>query len=226
MVRDKVGAVIVAAGSSRRMSGVDKTLATIAGQPLLAHVVGVFQTSAAIDRIVVVLSAANLEWGRSLVKEQGFSKVVEVCQGGERRQDSVAEGLKRLADCQWVVVHDGARPCITADLIEQGLSEARDTGAAIAAVPVKETVKVVDAEGVIRSTPRRESLWVAQTPQVFRADIIRQAYGQQSGEVTDDAALVEALGYKVKIYMGSYDNIKATTPEDLALAEIILRKRG
>jgi len=222
--REKVGAVIAAAGSSQRMGGVDKIFLSVVGKPLLAHVLDVFQECNMVDQIVIVLNEASLEQGRLLVEEEGFSKVIGICPGGERRQDSVAEGLKRLEGCHWVVIHDGARPCLTLDLIEKGLGEAHQTGAAIAAVPVKETIKVVEAEGTIQDTPCRENLWVAQTPQVFRFDIIMEAYRQRKGEATDDASLVEALGYKVKIYLGSYDNIKVTTSEELALAEIILRK--
>ena len=198
----------------------------VAGKPVLWHVLQIFQGCGVVDQVVVVLNEASVERGLRLVEEGKFSKVVAVCAGGQRRQDSVAEGLKRLDGCSWVVIHDGARPCLTVDLIEQGLREARLTGAAIAAVPLKETVKVVDSEGVIASTPRRESLWAAQTPQIFRFDLIAEAHRMVNGEVTDDASLVEALGHKVKVYMGSYDNIKVTTPEDLALAETILRMRN
>ncbi len=221
----KVGAIIAAAGSSQRMGGRDKIFALVAGKPLLAYVLDVFQQCQAIHQIVVVLSEANLEPGQKLVEEQGFSKVTGICSGGERRQDSVAAGLEKLQGCQWVVIHDGARPCLSSELIEQGLIAAQHSGAAITAVPVKETIKMVKADGTIKQTPHRESLWVAQTPQIFRRDIITEAYRQGKGEATDDAALVEALGYKVKIYMGSYDNVKVTTAEDLALVEIILRNR-
>ena len=225
MSLEKVGAVIAAAGSSRRMGGVDKVFAVVAGGPLLAHVLRVFQECHLVHQVVVVLGRARVEPGRRLVKDQAFSKVTAVCAGGDRRQDSVAAGLGGLVDCDWVVIHDGARPCITADLIERGLAEARKTGAAIAAVPVKDTVKQVDADGAIHSTPLREDLWVAQTPQIFRSDIISEAYREMKADVTDDAALVEALGYKVRVYAGSYDNIKVTTPEDLGIAETILGKR-
>ena len=221
----KVGAVIAAAGSGQRMGEVDKLFFSILGKPLLAYVIDVFQKSGVIHQIVIVLNEANLERGRKLVEERGYSKVIGICLGGEQRQDSVAQGLERLKDCGWIVIHDGARPCLNPVLIEQGLEQAQETGAAIAAVRVKETIKIVKADGSIRRTPRRDSLWVAQTPQVFRSDIIMEAYRQRDREVTDDAALVEALGYKVKVYMGSYDNIKVTTPEDLALAEAILRNR-
>jgi 2-C-methyl-D-erythritol 4-phosphate cytidylyltransferase len=137
----------------------------------------------------------------------------------------VAQGLKGLVDCHWVVIHDGARPCLSVDLIERGLAEVAETGAAVAAVPVKDTIKIVGPTGVVQETPSRDKLWAAQTPQLFRFDIIDRAYRQAGDEVTDDAALVERLGYRVKVYMGSYRNIKVTTPEDLALAETLLRKR-
>jgi 2-C-methyl-D-erythritol 4-phosphate cytidylyltransferase len=208
------------------MGEVDKIFAAVAGKPVLWQVLQIFQGCSVVDQAVVVLNEASVERGLRLVEEGRFSKVVAVCAGGQRRQDSVAEGLKRLDGCSWVVIHDGARPCLTVELVERGLEEARQTGAAIAAVPLKETVKVVDSEGVIASTPRRENLWAAQTPQIFRFDLITEAHRMVNGEVTDDASLVEALGHKVKVYMGSYDNIKVTTPEDLALAETILRMRN
>jgi 2-C-methyl-D-erythritol 4-phosphate cytidylyltransferase len=207
------------------MGGIDKIFATIAGKPLLWHVLQVFQKCSAVDQVVVVLNEPSVGQGVKLVEGEAFSKVVAVCAGGQRRQDSVAEGLKRLERCDWILIHDGARPCLTVELIERGLEEARQTGAAIAAVPLKETVKVVDMGDVIQSTPRRESLWAAQTPQVFRFDLIAEAHRRVTEEVTDDASMVEALGHKVRVYMGAYDNMKVTTPEDLALAETILRTR-
>jgi 2-C-methyl-D-erythritol 4-phosphate cytidylyltransferase len=207
------------------MGGIDKIFATIAGKPLLWHVLQVFQGCGAVDQVVVVLNEPSVGQGVKLVEGEAFSKVVAVCAGGQRRQDSVAEGLKRLERCDWILIHDGARPCLTVELIERGLEEARQTGAAIAAVPLKETVKVVDMGDVIQSTPRRESLWAAQTPQVFRFDLIAEAHRRVTEEVTDDASMVEALGHKVRVYMGAYDNMKVTTPEDLALAETILRTR-
>lgn len=225
MSRESVGAVVAAAGNSRRMDGVNKIFTSVAGRPVLWHVLQVFQECKKVDQVVVVLGEASVERGVRLVEEGGFSKVIGVCAGGQRRQDSVAEGLKRLEGCDWVVIHDGARPCLTVELVERGLEEARETGAAIAALPLKETVKVVSAAGEIESTPRRDTLWAAQTPQVFRLDLIAGAYRMVRQEVTDDASLVEALGYKVRVYMGLYDNIKVTTPEDLALAETILRMR-
>jgi 2-C-methyl-D-erythritol 4-phosphate cytidylyltransferase len=222
----KVGAIIVAAGSSRRMGGMDKVFAPLGGKPVLAHVIDAFENCDSVDQIVVVVSGKNLEPCRRLITEEGWSKPIEVCAGGRRRQDSVAAGLSRLNHCHWVVIHDGARPLLTADLIERGLKAAKETGAAVAAVPVTDTIKVADVNGIVHQTPPRQNLWAVQTPQVFGYGIIAKAYQQAKGEVTDDASLVEQLGYKVKLYMGSYDNIKITTPDDLALAELWWQKHG
>jgi 2-C-methyl-D-erythritol 4-phosphate cytidylyltransferase len=224
--RDKVGAIIVAAGQSSRMGGVDKIFAPLCGKPLLAQLVEAFQDCPSVDEVVVILGKGNLERGQRLVAEYGWSKVIAVCQGGLRRQDSVREGIKRLSDCQWVVIHDGARPLISTNIIETGLDEAQSSGVAVAAVPVKDTIKLVSGDGFVRQTPNRHDLWAVQTPQVFRFHLLAEAHRQAAGEVTDDAMLVEQLGHKVKVYMGSYENIKVTTPEDLALAEFILRKRN
>ncbi len=208
------------------MGGVDKMFALLGGKPVLARVIDTFQRCESVDQIVVVVSQENLEKCQQLVVEQGWPKVTEVCPGGERRQDSVAAGLKQLNQCQWVVIHDGARPLVTADLIDRGLTEARETGAAVAAVPVTDTIKLAGDNMIVMGTPPRRNLWAVQTPQVFRFDIIAKAYQQAETEVTDDAALVERLGYKVKLYMGAYDNIKVTTPDDLVLAEVLWQKHG
>ncbi len=222
----KVGAIIVAAGESRRMGGVDKVFALLGGKPVLARVIDTFHECNSINQVIVVASQQNVEPARQLVAEQGWSKVIQVCPGGRRRQDSVAAGLSQLKSCDWVIIHDGARPLVTEELIHRGLAEARETGAAAAAVPVTDTIKVARDDRLVQQTPPRHNLWAVQTPQVFRFDIINEAYQQAKGEVTDDATLAEQSGYKVKLYMGAYDNIKITTPDDLALAEILWRKYG
>lgn len=223
---EKVGAVITAAGASQRMGGIDKMFALLGGKPLLARVIDVFQRCDAIDQIVLVLSQPNLERGQKLVSEHKWSKVSDICSGGQRRQDSVRNGLSHLKNCHWVVIHDGARPLVSEDLIERGLDAAAATGAAIAAVPVTDTIKLAGENQLVQKTPERKNLWAVQTPQVFRFAIIDEAYHHAQNDVTDDAMLVEHLGYKVKLYMGSYDNIKVTTPTDLALAEILWQKHG
>ena len=224
--QQKVGAIIVAAGESRRMGGTDKPLAELGGEPILVRVIDAFQECRLIDQIVVVVNEKTLEKSRSLVAGEAWFKVSDVCLGGRRRQDSVAAGLRRLKQCDWVIIHDGARPLVTVDLIERGLETAMETGAAVAAVPVTDTIKVAGDDRIVQQTPPRRDLWAVQTPQVFRFEIITKAYQRAKGDVTDDASLVEQLGYKVKLYMGSYDNIKVTTPDDLALAEVLWRKYG
>ena len=222
--QQKVGAVIAAAGSSQRMSGADKVWALLGGKPILARVVDTFHRCNHIDQIVIVLSEQNLEQGKQLVMKQGWSKVSDVCAGGRRRQDSVAAGLRRLSNCDWVVIHDGVRPLVTADLINRGLEAAEETGAAVAAVPVTDTIKLAGEDRIVRQTPPRQNLWAVQTPQVFDIKTITEAYSRATGDVTDDASLVEQLGYRVKIYMGAYDNIKITTPDDLALVQVLWKK--
>ncbi len=220
----KTGAIIVAAGEGRRMGGVDKVFASLGGEPILVRVIETFQKCNVIAQIVVVVNRQDIEKCRQMVAGGRYDKVTDVCLGGKRRQDSVAVGLERLKDCDWVVIHDGARPLVTVDLIERGLEAARETCAAAAAVPVTDTIKVVGDDEIVYETPPRQNLRAVQTPQVFHLDIITRAYQQASGDVTDDASLVEQAGYKVKLYMGSYDNIKVTTPDDLALAEVLLSK--
>ena len=222
----KVGAIIVAAGESRRMGGIDKVFAPLGGKPALARVIDTFQKCRLVNQIIVVVNAQNIERCRKLVAEERWKKVSDICAGGRRRQDSVAAGLERLDNCQWVVIHDGARPLVTKNLIEGGLKAAQETGAAVAAIPVTDTIKLAGDDMFVHQTPSRQNLWAVQTPQVFRLDIIARAYKQAKGEVTDDASLVEGLGQKVKLYMGSYDNIKITSPHDLAFAEVLLKKHG
>jgi 2-C-methyl-D-erythritol 4-phosphate cytidylyltransferase len=217
--QQKVGAIIAAAGESRRMGGIDKVLAPLGEKPALARVLHAFDSCNSIDQIVVVVNKKSLERCRQLIAEEGLSKPIEVCAGGKRRQDSVAAGLAKLKDCDWVVIHDGARPLVTKDLIRRGLEAARETGAAVAAVPVTDTIKVAGDDKIVHQTPPRQNLWAVQTPQVFRYGLISEAYKKAEDEVTDDASLVEQLGYKVKLYMGAYDNIKITTPDDLLIAE-------
>ncbi len=205
------------------MNGIDKVLAPLAGRPVLSYVLAAFDGCNLIDHIVLVVNEKSLEACRKLIAKEGLSKPIDVCVGGKRRQDSVAAGLKQLKDCDWVVIHDGARPLVTKDLIERGLEAAQESGAAVAAVPVTDTIKVAGDNRIVRQTPLRQNLRAVQTPQVFRFDIITQAYQKAKGDVTDDASLVEQAGYKVKLYMGSYDNIKITNPDDLLIAEALNR---
>ena len=216
----KLGVVIVAAGTSQRMAGINKLFAPLGRKPLLAWSVDTCQRYDLVQQIVLVLNDKDLARGQKLKKEKGWSKVT-LCPGGARRQDSGREGLKQIKGCDWVMIHDGARPFLTPDLIEDGLKIVEDIGAAVAAVPVKDTIKLAADERLIGETLQRDKLWTAQTPQIFSFDIITKAYENLAAEVTDDATAVERLGYKVQLYMGDYNNIKVTTTEDLALARII-----
>jgi 2-C-methyl-D-erythritol 4-phosphate cytidylyltransferase len=219
-----VGAVIVAAGRSTRL-GQDKLFLDLAGRPVLARSLAAFEACRAVTSIVLVLNESNREAGLRLVGEARLSKVRRIVEGGERRQDSVLAGLLALGPHDLVAIHDGARPLVTPELIGRGIAAARATGAAIPGVPVKDTVKVVGTGEIVEETPERASLRAIQTPQVFRYDLLLAAYREASAAVTDDAALVEAQGHRVLVYPGTYDNLKITTVEDLALAEALLRIR-
>jgi 2-C-methyl-D-erythritol 4-phosphate cytidylyltransferase len=212
--------VVLAAGTSQRMTGVNKLFAPLSGKPLLAWSVDTCERCRLVRQIVLVLNDQDLARGQKLRKERNWSKVT-LYPGGVRRQDSVKAGLSQIKGCDWVMIHDGARPFMSLNLIEDGLRIVGDTGAAVAAVPVKDTIKLANSENLIKETLKRDRLWAVQTPQIFSFDIISKAYKNLATEVTDDATAVERLGYKVRLYMGDYKNIKVTTPEDLALAHII-----
>jgi len=193
-----------------------------AGRPLLAHTVAAFESCEPIDRVVLVVSEANLKRGRSLVAEEGFSKVITVCTGGPRRQDSVKCGLTALGPCDWVAVHDGGRPLIRPGLIARGLEAARETGAVVPVLPLADTIKEIDETGAIIRTLDRSRLVAVQTPQVFRYDLLVRAHDEVTDDVTDDAAMVESIGHAVATFEGSSRNVKITTAEDLMLAEAYL----
>ena len=206
--------------------GRDKLWIPLAGRITLARTIDVFQASSLIDRIVLVTNLERLTETRKLCEQELWDKVVAVVPGGVRRQDSVRLGLDELATChpKWVMIHDGARPFVTSTILEAGLVAAQVHDAAIAGVPVKDTIKQV-YEGQIQVTPSREYLWAVQTPQVFSFALIHQAHHSALADedATDDAILLERLGHHVHVFPGSYTNIKITTHEDLLFAEAFLR---
>lgn len=225
--RGRVAAVIVAAGSSQRMQGINKAWTVLGSKLLLAHSVSVFEQSPLVDDIALVLAPDFLAEGAQLCEHEDWHKVSALVPGGARRRDSVQAGLEALAPAPgYVLIHDGARPFVTPDLIEQGLASARQHGAAIAAVPVKDTIKRAGPDGLVIETPDRSALWAVQTPQVFAYDLILSAHRSidPTWDATDDAALVERAGQPVALFMGSYDNLKITTPGDLLLAEVTLKR--
>jgi len=219
----KVGAVIVAAGSSSRMGGVDKTFAPILGLPLVLHTLDRFEQSPLVHQIVLVLAKDSLDLGKQMVQQRAYTKVTNVCAGGRRRQDSVRFGLEQLTACEWVMVHDGARPCLDDAILGRGLEAAAEFGSAVAGGPVKDTIKVVSADQTVQETPDRSLLWAAQTPQVFRYRTLLDSHYACTQDFTDDAAMVESMGHKVKMFLGAYENIKVTTADDLIIAETFLR---
>jgi 2-C-methyl-D-erythritol 4-phosphate cytidylyltransferase len=217
------------------MGGIDKQIRTIAGVPVLARTVAAFENCPDVGAIVLVLNPDNMAGAVEMGNAYGWKKVQSMIAGGERRQDSVRAGLNSVNDLirrgysfTYVAIHDGARPLISSGLISRGLEAAREVGAAIAALPATETVKTVDATGTVTGTPERSNLWIAQTPQVFRIDLLMAAY-QSLDERGDDAAatdcarLLEMSGRPVKVYQGERTNIKITQPEDLAMAEALAR---
>lgn len=216
------GVVIVAAGQGTRM-GADKVWLPLAGIPVVAHSLRAFASCRDLSRMVLVVSADRLEDGRELVRTLGL--VAEVCAGGERRQDSVQRGLDAVGDVELVAVHDGARPLASPGLIEACYEAAAAFGAAVPAVQVRDTIKQVSASGWVEGTVQRSSLWAAQTPQAFRTDLLRRAYAAVEGDVTDEAAAVEAFAHRVRIVPGDADNVKLTTPEDLAIVAALLARR-
>lgn len=227
-MQEKAATVIVAAGSSRRMQGHDKLWIPLAGRITLARTVNVFESSPLIDTIVLVTNHERLADTRALCEQEHWNKVASIVTGGIHRQDSVRNGLDALAkvnsSCRWVMIHDGARPFVTSTILEEGLRAVQQHQASIAAVPVKDTIKQVQ-DGKISATPDRSQLWAVQTPQVFAFPLIHQAYHLPVAEedVTDDATLLERLGYTVTIFPGSYTNLKITTLEDVFFAEAILK---
>lgn len=221
----KVGAIVVAAGQSRRMSGQDKIFSPVLEQPLIYHTIAALRRTPQIDSIVLVLSDIGIEQGHDLIREHAWNNVT-LCRGGERRQDSVRNGLAALNDCQWVLVHDGARPIVSSELISRGLNKARESGAAVAGVPMKDTIKLVGDNMQVVETLPRQQLWAVQTPQIFERSLLERAHRSVTWDVTDDASMIEQIGGKVMVFMGDYENIKVTTPEDILVVQAILRKQG
>lgn len=229
-MQEQAAVVIVAAGSSRRMNGNDKLWMPLAGRLTLARTIDVFAASPLISIIILVLNPTRLEDAQELCAREGWTKIGGIISGGVRRQDSVRAGLDTLAEMapltRWVMIHDGARPLVTPEILEVGLQTAQEHLAAVAAVPVKDTIKQVQ-DGMISATPERAQLWAVQTPQIFSFPLIHQAHTTEiaQAEATDDAALLERLGQRVAIFPGAYTNLKITTPEDLLIAEALLKGR-
>jgi 2-C-methyl-D-erythritol 4-phosphate cytidylyltransferase len=227
----RVVAVVPAGGTGKRMgAAVPKQFLMLGEVPMMLHALRVFERTPSVAEVILVVPRE--ERARALadvVERYGVKKVLRVVPGGATRQESVYHGLKETDDdAEIVVIHDAVRPFATEDLIESSIETARKIGGAVVAVPMKDTPKQVGPDGQIQRTLDRTGLWLAQTPQTFRRALVMEAYRKAEADhmrATDDAALVERLGHKIGVVPGSWDNIKITTPEDLAIAEAILAAR-
>lgn len=216
----KLGVIIASAGQSKRL-GHNKVLMELGSKPVLLYSLEKFLSISTLSELVIVIRTQDeMDIRDILSKAELDSSKIKIVQGGKERQDSVYMGLKSLSDSEIVAVHDGARPFASLNLISRLIKEVENYPAVIPALPVKETIKIV-RNGYVEATPNRESLWSVQTPQVFRYDILIEAYERAYKDNfygTDDSSLVERLGYKVKVVEGEYTNMKITTKEDLLLA--------
>ncbi|GAB4115980.1 MAG: 2-C-methyl-D-erythritol 4-phosphate cytidylyltransferase [Candidatus Caldatribacteriota bacterium] len=227
----KIVALIPAAGLGRRMNNkISKPFILISGKPLIAYTLETFEKCSLIQQICLVINSEEKEkFIRDIVVKYNLHKVEKLIKGGDTRQASVYNGLNSLEkDTDLVVIHDGARPLIKEDLIRASIEVASQYGSAILALPSKDTIKLISNDLLVEETLCRERIWRAQTPQTFRYDIVFSAYQRAIKEginATDDAAIVERCGYKVKLVMGSEENIKITTPFDILLAQNLLKTR-
>jgi 2-C-methyl-D-erythritol 4-phosphate cytidylyltransferase len=226
-----VSVIIAAAGMSNRMgSKINKQFIAIDNKPILAHTLEKFERCKLVDEIIVVCKEEEVEYCRKeIVRKYGFKKVSNIVRGGKERQDSIYNGVLALNEkTDIVLTHDGARPFVKIESIEEGIKGVLEYGACVIGVPVKDTIKVIDPENTVHHTPKRSLLWAAQTPQCFWAHLLKKGYelAAEEGIVgTDDSSLVEKTGHPVKMIMGSYDNIKITTPEDLIIADSMLKDK-
>ena len=225
----RCAAVIVAAGSAKRMKGTDKIMAELCGEPLIIHTLRAFQQSDDIQEIVLVTREDLLEPLSELCVAKKITKITKICRGGETRAASVQAGLDQVSkDCGFVAIHDGARPLVSQTVIHDAVRKAAKFNAAAPAVPVKDTIKEVHG-GIVTATPDRSALWAVQTPQVFSLELYKAALDKviaAKEEVTDDCSAAEKFVVNVVITPGSEENLKVTTPEDLILAEALLKRRS
>ena len=225
----KTVAIIPAGGSGKRMGGITpKQYLSLSGMPILVYTLRIFQTSLLIDEIILAVPKTDVPDVReNIVEQYGLSKVSFIIPGGKERQDSVRNALCYVDDeAEIVVVHDGVRPLVTTALLEEVIKKARELGAVVSGVDINDTVKRIDSNGKIAETVPRNFLWLTQTPQAFKREVIVEAYRrayQEGFYGTDDASLVEKTGVPVWMVSGDRNNIKITTKEDIILCEMMLR---
>ncbi len=223
-----VSAIIVSAGNSTRMGGINKQFLELCGMSVISRSIKAFQNCESINEIIIVTRNCDIDFVKGLVKECGYSKVSAIVEGGSTRNESVCNGIAACSpNTDYFAIHDGARPLVTQKVICDTLECALICGAATAGVKLKDTIKVVNNSGEIAGTTDRETLRAVQTPQIFSKDVYLNALENvpDSKNFTDDCMLIEANGGKVMLCEGDYENIKITTPEDIELAEIYLSKR-
>lgn len=231
MMNSRVSVLIPAAGQGKRMEkSVKKPYLMLGDKPILSHTIDRFEQNSVIDDIIVIVDEVDFTvCDEFVISPYRFRKIRELVAGGETRQVSVFNGIQALSDdVDFVVIHDGVRPFINDDIIFRCLEATEEYDASVAAVPVKETIKVANRDCFIEHTPERDLLWRVQTPQVFRYSLLLEAHNKAIKDGTsapDDATLVEKLDHPVKLVMGSYENVKLTTPEDLLLAETLLNEQ-
>lgn len=229
----KTVAIVLAAGRGKRMqSDVAKQYLLVRNKPVLYYSLKAFQDSA-VDEIILVTAESEIEYCREdIVKKYHIDKVGKIVAGGKERYHSVYNGLKACEDADIVLIHDGARPFVDDEIICRNINMVKENGACVTGMPVKDTIKIADDAGFVKETPKRDLIWTIQTPQTFRYDLIKGAYDTflereeehcKQYQVTDDSMVAEIFGgLNVKLVEGSYNNVKITTPEDMALAETIL----
>ena len=227
----KCTAIVLAAGQGKRMnSKVQKQFLMLKGKPLLYYSLACFQNSEEIDEIIVVTGEESIDFcKKEIIDLYGFFKVSKVVAGGKERYDSVYNGLCACRDCEYVFIHDGARPFVTEDIIKRTKEAAVQYHACIAGMPSKDTVKIADDNHMVAMTPKRSQVWTIQTPQVFEYALIKEAHEtarkHSMENITDDAMVIETYtDTKIRMVEGSYENIKITTPEDILVAEKFLEK--
>lgn len=225
MKKEFVSVIIVAAGLSSRMNGIDKQFVEIGGIPVIAKTMAAFQKSEYVNEIIVAAKHESINFINELSKSYNITKLSHTVPGGNTRHESVMNAL-READkkCSYIAVHDGARPLIKLNDINKTILAAFEYGAAAVGVRVKDTVKTVGENGFITGTPERSSLWAVQTPQVFKKELYERAaalLGERAYEFTDDCKLIEETGGRVYMVQGEYTNIKITTPEDILIASAL-----
>lgn len=224
-------AIVLAAGKGSRMqSAVPKQYLELCGKPVLYYSLAAFEESF-IDEIILVAGKDDISYCKEqIVERYGFQKVTEIIAGGAERYLSVYQGLLAAEEADYVYIHDGARPFVDAAILSDAKACVEQYQACVAGMPVKDTIKIVDAEDFAKETPERKYVWQVQTPQVFSYALVREAYDmlmedQDAYSVTDDAMVVETmLNYSVKLFRASYKNIKITTPEDLQIAELFVQR--